>query len=296
MGVVYSSQEVANAAIPQEGAHLKFAELIIAEAPQIEGIEYTTVYGSSVDPDKEPGHRGDGDCKFIYRVDTPESEYDTLSRLRELIERTERETHVKLEPNIWVANESVDARASRLSDRLFSRYLVNAMRSPRWNVGGVDPTLVEIAEQPLDSEQLRNTVLQYLAYKHKGITIAPLDFDDSDKAVKSLQRALELPKALGRKVEQLCILSGDREQDLFSHITSQNGWVYDLTRLGAIDKEYTGYVKELALRLHELRPEDIEEYRCWLTDRYKKVMPLGLMAIRGFTEMIDSEKELALAQ
>lgn len=296
MGVVYSSKEVASGAIPQDGAHLEFAELIIAEAPQIKGIEYTTIYGSSVDPDKEPGHRGDGDCKFIYRVDTPESEYDTLSRLRELIERTERETHVKLEPNIWVANESVDARASRLSDRLFSRYLVNAMRNPRWNVGGVDPALVEIAEQPLDNEQLRNTVLQYLAYKHKGITIAPLDFDDSDKAVKSLQRALELPKALGRKVGQLCVLSGDEEQDLLGHIESQDSLVYNLTRLGAIDKEYTEYVKELALQLHELRPEDIEEYRCWLADRYKKVMPLGLMAIRGFTEMIDSEKELALAQ
>ncbi len=296
MGVVYSSKEIASAAVPQNGAHLEVAQTIIDEIPEIEGVELTTVYGSVVDEDKQATLRSDLDVLITYLVDGSGSEYMTLSQIREIIDQVESQHHVKVEPNIWVANESMRARTQRMHDRLFSKYLVNAMQNSRWSIGGGDNGIIEISEAPLSSEQLRDIVLQYLAYKHKGITIAPLGFDDGDKAVKSLQRVLELPKALGRKVGQLCVLFEDEEQDLFGHIASQNGLIHSLTELGVIDKEYTEYIEKIALQIHELQPRDIEEYRRYLVDRYKKVMPLGLAAIRGFTEVIDTEKELVLAR
>lgn len=289
MGVVYSSKEVASGAIPQNGAHLEAAQKIINEVPEIEGVASTTVYGSVVDEDKHSSVRSDLDCL----VDADEL-YKTLSQIRNVIEKTEQETHVKVEPNIWIANESFEARTQRMHDRLFSVYLANAIQHPKWSVGHPDEKIIQIAASIPSGEQLRNVVLSYLTYKHKGITTAPLHFDDSDKAVKSLQRVLELPKALGRKVGQLCVLSEGEEQDLFDHITGRKDLLHNLTELAAIDKEYTGYVSHLAVQLNELQPQDIEEYRRWLADRYKKAMPLGLMAIRGFTEVIDSEKELFL--
>ncbi len=294
MGVVYSSREIANGAIPQNGAHLEAAQKIIEEVPRVEGVDLTTVYGSVVDEDKHANVRSDLDCL----IDADES-YKTLSQIREIIEEAEQKTHVKIEPNIWIANESFEARTQRMHDRLFSVYLANAIKNPTWSIGKQDEKIIQIAQEIPSGEQLRSVVLGYLIYKHRGITTAPLHFDD-DKSIKAMQRVLELPKSLGRKASQLCVLlekdGFKEERSLFDHVAEDEKLPKILTDLGAIDKEYTEYVEELAIQVNELRPEDTEEYKKWLADRYKKAMPLGLAAVHGFSEAISSDEELILAR
>lgn len=294
MGVVYSSKEVASGAIPQDGAHLEAARKIIEDVPEIKGVELTTVYGSVVDKDKHSNVRSDLDCL----IDADE-QYETLAQVREIIEKAERKTCVKVEPNIWIANESLEARTQRMHDRLFSVYLANATQHPKWSVGRPDEKIFQIAAEIPESKQLRDIVLGYLTYKHRGITTAPLNFDD-DKSIKAMQRVLELPKSLGRKANQLCILLNrdglSEERSLFDHIATEEDLIRNLDSLSAIDKEYTEYVEELAIQIDELKPDDIEEYRWWLADRYKKAMLLGLAAVHGFSQAITSEEELILAQ
>lgn len=283
MGVVYSSKEIASGAIPQNGAHLEAAQEIFKRISKLDIVKLIVVYGSIYEG--KSNVRSDLDILATYDAHSLNEEYETIVALKTIFDDVEGRMHVKNEPNIWPANEPIEVRMQRSYDFLFYQHLDEAMKNSRWTAGERDKKIELLANTNLGGETLKLAVLAYLAYKHKGITIAPPNFDESPDSLKSLQRTLELPKALGRKVRQISFKESFLE-----------GMAEPLGRLGAIDREYTEYMEEIALQINELQQRDIDEYGGWLADRYKQAMPLALAALRGFTEEIASEEELLLVQ
>lgn len=291
MGVIYASAEVAAAAIPNEYAHLAAAQGVIDRVPQMEGSVLTVVHGSVVDG--RANVRSDLDVLVTYRFDDPATEPAIVDGIKAALDDIRDETHVKIEANIWPADEPMEARLQRMYDRLFGHHLAAAMAHPQWSVGEPDEKIQDIAALPLDTVGLRTVMFNYLTYKHSGVSKAPRTFDDNDRAcLLALQRVLEFPKAFGRKVAQMSGTlhpdgAGDYQAALDRSDTGPE-LKAALTNLRAIDREYTALLEQVAPSLGNLADYDILAYREWLTRKYAEALPLGMIAASGFVRLLSA--------
>lgn len=289
MGVIYSSLEVARATLPMDGAHQNAAEMVMDKVSSLDGSALTVVHGSV--PDNRANIRSDLDVLIAYRFDRPVDEPVVVDGIKAVLDDIAAETNVKIEPNIWPADEPLVARVERMYDTLFAHHLARAMSHPKWSVGEVDEKIAEVAATPLDGSALMKVMFNYLTYKHSGVAKAPRIFNESDRsALLAFQRVLELPKALGRKILQLThSLTPDAASDYCGAFEDNN--VGDELRnamagLRAIDTEYTALVAQLANAQQTLDYRDIGDYADWLSDRYNQALPLGMIAASGFTRYL----------
>lgn len=216
-------------------------------------------------------------------------EPEIVRAINEALDEIGEATHVKIEANIWPANEAEAARRERMYDLLFSRHLARSITDAEWTIGDPDEAILAIAEDSYGNEEaLRRVILNYTTYKHAGFTKAPRVFSQTDKALSALQRAFEFPKSTGRKVNQY--LGIDRE------LTPEENWQalvesglrdetrQALTLLHNLDGQYTRYLTKLVRG--EVSDLDAERYRQWLTDVYPQAIDLGIIAASGFTAHI----------
>lgn len=289
MGVIYSSAEVATAAIPIRDAHVSAAHEVMRCVPRLVGNVLTVVHGSV--PDGRANIRSDLDVLVTYRFDEPSDEPELVDTIKAMLDKISTDTNVKIEPNIWPADEPLAARKERMYDLLFSHHLAVAMQHPSWSVGETDTRITEIAAMPVNTDVLQRLMFNYLTYKHSGIVKAPRKFNEADRqAMLAFQRVLEFPKALGRKVMQLSTHSyphahGDYST-AFEHpdVDAELHTVMEMLR--SIDRQYTELIEYVACNREDTKQEDIEDYADWLVDRYTQAMPLGMIATSGFTKFL----------
>lgn len=288
MGVVYSSDQLERGELPGIGDHLLAAEFVRTRVSELGGVVLTLVHGSVVED--RSTIRSDLDVLVTYEYDSPEEEPKLVDNLKAVFDEARAATNVHIEASAWPAHEHPDARAERMYDILFSRHLARAMSDPYWSVGKPDEAILAMASIDFTPEQLRTVLLNYTTYKHAGFVKAPRRYSDTDaSSLTAMQRVLEFPKSTGRKLGQL---DGSRRDAALGDYQSEfegadigEHLLEVITQLRRIDSDYTALLNHMKA-LDDLAPDDVDDYRAWLADRYPRALNLGIQAASGFVGFV----------
>ena len=294
MGVVYSGEDLRNGSIPQDGAHIHAAQLVLDRVGSLEWVPMVLVHGSV--PEGRSNRRSDLDVLVTVGYgDTLTHFPHSVSKVRQALEEIQDATKVHIEANIWPENEPVLARRQRMYDMLYSWHLRDSFRDARGLRGEPDQlTLIVANSLPSnDTDAIRDVAQNYVIYKQGGFTNAPLSYADGEpRSLAALQRGLELPKAIGRKLAQLIASCEGRE-------VSGNNFVFDASLLdeptqtalmatAEIDKSYSELLESYyGSGLENLSDRDIAEYVAWIESIYGKVIANGLVATAGLSRFIN---------
>ena len=287
MGVVYATSDFERGHIPRDGDHLRAATAVLELVGALEETELTVVHGSV--RDGRSTVRSDLDVLVTYQPDSPAKEPSLVRKINGILDEIGTDTHVKIEANLWPADESVAARRERMYDLLFSRHLAVNMQDPQWVIGTPDQGIVDIAAASHDASALRGVVLNYTTYKHSGFTKAPREYTETDRALAALQRALELPKSLDRKVSQLLGEEESFDGEALIGMGMKHHTMAALLMLRHMDGDYTGL---LTMALREFgqgvpTEEMTQEHRAWLATYYPVAIDSGLVASSGFSRFVE---------
>ncbi len=289
MGVIYTSSELAGSEVPEAEAHKQAAIDVLDHVGGLDNSVLTMIHGSV--PEGRSNVRSDLDVLVTYVFDRAEDEPHVTDKIKEALDDIGADTGVKIEANLWPADEPASARQERMYDLLFSHHLARSMANEEWRVGEVDGPIMDIASVPLDTEAVRRVALNYTTYKHSGFTKAPRIFNENDtSAISALQRAFEFPKAAGRKVGQLVgtiqQVTVDDYRKVLRTADGQEGLLDTLEQLRGIDVAYTELLEHLHSGATDISSDDIAEYGAWLQDRYPKALHLGMIAASGLSEFV----------
>ncbi len=288
MGVVYSGIELLNGAIPRDGAHIQAAEMVLERTPRLPAVSTVLTHGSVMDG--LSNLRSDLDVVVVHECNDINEVPEVVDAVHAEFDQIGSETSVKIEANIWPANEPLRARKQRMYDILFCWHLREAFRDEAGLRGKADELTIEVADTlPAgDVESIRDVALNYAVYKQGGFTGAPRVYSDGDpRALTAMQRGLELPKAIGRKVAQLVAACEGREV-AGNDFKFDLGLLDDTTRsalatLAKVNSDYTYYLEGL---LGVTDPESVGEYVDWLKSAYSTVIANGTIATLGLTRFI----------
>ena len=203
MGKIFTPEEIRLGAIPEAGAHLQAAHYIVDQLfyeqnafrthpnQYIEtGIDAGLIHGSATHGTATV--RSDLDVAIVFRDDV-----STLDTIHEVFTDVEKVYNVPVEVSMVHHSDAMDHLHN--IDPLFLRYLIEAEANPEfsWNwpaekLCGIGVTM---KEEPKD---ITRVVLRYIAAKNASFAKATVL--DGELDMHKLQRALELPKNLGRNI------------------------------------------------------------------------------------------------
>lgn len=223
MGRVYSPAELREGLIPQPNAQQEAARHIIERLTELEAIDPVlareiacVVYGSTVTNKSDV--RSDVDiCASVY-AHTRDTEQP--SRAQQVFEGIVREAELRYgvyveervvaEEEFFKAGTYDDDGLSYPLDPLYVRHLITvADEKPDWVYGSMP---LEGYRQPVfdphgeDRAAVAWSALQFAQLKqaHIADAVKRAGFGDDEATYKDMQRAFELPKALGRKAVVVC--------------------------------------------------------------------------------------------
>ncbi len=199
MGKVFTSQEIVEGRVPQEGAHTEAGHFLLDTMwlrylEQFDDAEYSAaftafdgsmIYGSVAQD--SANRRSDLDVLVTYSVDVGAPDI-VIEGYRSLFQEVENIWHVPIESNIWHIGSFMNG--VHTIDAAFLEHLQSVEKS--WLVG--NPLEFLTIKEP-DYTDIFN---RYYAHKVRSFTKALSDTTDIVNP-HHLQRALELPAALGRK-------------------------------------------------------------------------------------------------
>lgn len=207
MGKVFTPEELAAHHVPEPGAHEQAGRYILDQFFEVPGAEEQfrriitgsgvvsgMVYGSTALG--RAGIRSDVDVLLNYRADKP----DILDEIRRVFTQAETMYRVPVEANVQEVGSMFEPLHHGF-DPLFAEHLLEVQNqdNPRWSynwpVDGLAFTLIDAS----DTERLRRIAVRYMGAKERKFTKAAVNFR-GEVDYPTMQRALELPSALGRKV------------------------------------------------------------------------------------------------
>lgn len=216
MGVVYTTSEFREGNMPREGAHLDAAQQLLSNVPLIPGVQMVMVHGSVAE--LRFNARSDLDLLVTYQP-----ECTTASEIARVISSAGEKTNVKIEPNLWPSDESVELLKFRAYDPLFNTHLRDSMLQDGWRSGEIDPRIIELGDRTISENMgmkpVLDIIMAYVIYKNQGFSSAPPRFKTGEREQKTcpiMQRALELPKSVRRKTRQASDLGANDLEDILS--------------------------------------------------------------------------------
>lgn len=189
MGRVFTTEQIAYGEVPKRGAQQEAGQFLLHELEETGiPIEGAMVYGSTT---ANPNARSDVDMLITTRLNDGE----TLTAIRTLLEQAEHRYRAPVEAQV-LPSEGLIHPLQHSIDPLFAEQLIAAANNKRWVVGY---PIDRLNHFELTDRRLRNIGIQYSSAKAKKFTKAILEFR-GEIDYHTLQRALEVPAALGRKV------------------------------------------------------------------------------------------------
>lgn len=277
MGVVYSTEQIKYGRVPSFGAHATVAECILSLNSS--SISSLIIHGSVAR--ENPSLRSDLD---VVVFTTPGSTAEVADGLRMHIEDLSTKYKVVVEPHIEdPSSPTLD------SDLHFYQFLCNtAIAHPGYTAG--DPLRDLYAENlTLNPNVLAAQSLQYI--KRKRSSFAKAYVISSTLDTHKMQRALELPSAIGRKalysasfygvyvgdfdignrLSMGCATRGAIENMIALSVRSADNLLETHDQLTSIDHEYTDLLD------HAIQGEVLAaEYDEWLRAHYAPAIRLAL--------------------
>lgn len=298
MGKVFTPEEVMFGQIPQEGDHLRAAEFVmdyLFRAP-VSGIEGGLIYGSVADG--RSNVRSDIDFLVLY---DPEHTA-CLDSVAGAIKSAEGNFLVPFELTALSA-EDVE-QGFHTVDPLFLRHLLRAEQSGKFCYGEPATALdATVATHNASREHILHTIRAYCAQKTAKLAKGVANERYVDAHL--LQRALEVPKNLGRKVLMLTrpdtsVLTGNEITESFAHIlrllqpdegTFESGVGWSLGRVAQFDHDYT---QLLRLTIDE-PAEMIDAYTAWLEQHKHTIARLALDICQETSYALDTHHEAIIS-
>lgn len=314
MGRIFTAEAVAHHHIPEPGAHQEAGRFILDQLfePRDEwtneekfafiidgnGVESGLVYGSTALG--SAGLRSDVDILLNYHASYANTVFPLI---RDLFETAERTYNVPVEANVL----PVGALYSPLEhsiDPLFAQHLltVQYLEEPRWSYNWpVDA--IQFTPLGEDLEQLRAIAIRYASGKSRQFTRALINFrGEADLLV--MQRALELPGAIGRKVIAATQEHGDEDLDLgdkhvLSDVTLERltqlsqGWFTQATLyhqyLFNLDKTYN-QILQSAIE----GDTAVEDYTEWIQENYLHACKMAQEVAYAWSQIIGRRLDIPL--
>lgn len=205
MGKVFSPEEIEQGHIPEEGAHEAAGRAILNRLfIGDEAFVWNTlsaklaggmVYGSTALG--KANKRSDVDVLVVYRGDRS----DILDDVRGVFTEAEDRFHVPIEAHMLEFNSSGRPSEHTLDPLLLNHlFEIQEQDDPRWSYNWPLSYLsIFLPEEDPSEAQLRHLAQRYSTAKMRQFAHALTDYR-GEVNYKTLQRALELPTALGRKV------------------------------------------------------------------------------------------------
>lgn len=310
MGKIYSPEEVASGWIPEIGSHEQAARFIMDELIKPELINDIVLADGYVStPYAESGmvygsvamgaanRRSDLDVLLNYHDNEAGL---VLPRIASVLQSAEEQFKVHPEANIYPVGVLGDPRQHTI-DALFAEHLIaiQAQDEPRWSYNWpVDSLIVSDYRVDFeDKDRIRAIALRYVSAKATQFARAIVGYRDKPD-YRVLQRALELPTALGRKILAATydyeigdeVISGDRRrvrEMLFERLemidwpgVSEHG-IEPLARLEACNEDYTELLERAISG-----DVKIEEYAGWINERVPEAYLLAYRATGMWSEIL----------
>lgn len=315
MGRVYSPKDVMLERVPEIGAHEQAARFIMTELIEAHdsyvlnnpvtpeepgppfGIDSGMIYGSVAMG--SANRRSDLDVLINYADNHAES---ILPHIGSVFRQVEERFGVFIEPNLLPVGALFDSRQHSI-DPLFAEHLiaVQQQKEPRWSYNWPVNALM-LSEQrldPEDQERTRAIALRYVRAKSTLFVRAWVGHrEGAGLNLHALQRALELPTALGRKIlAATCdgeisdeLISGNRagvRQMLFERLetidwpgVTETG-MEPMTRLQAHDEEYSELL-EGAINGNV----SIKDYEAWIRAQVPNAYFLALVTSKVWSDIL----------
>lgn len=202
MGVIYSPEQVAAERVPSRDDLLHGAKLLHASLQELFNqilIRHAVIHGSV--PEQRHNRRSDIDVYVVYCDHAPEA----FTRVEEARKNVYEQTGAIVEYRRMPTSFSAEVIALAMQDPLYEEYLVERMHDLNgWTIGWPHKEYVEAQRQ---TSRYKTTTVRaiglYMLHKAQKFTDrTAATFDDDPRALLSLQRALELPRSLCRKVKR----------------------------------------------------------------------------------------------
>lgn len=302
MGKVFTAGEIAAGEIPAEGAHLEAAEYIVDKLFYGQAafsddpwaffepkINSGMVHGSVTHGTESV--RSDLDLVLIYYPDRSE----VLDTVQGVFTDITDKFKVPIEANIVTLTDAL-SKNHRI-DPLFLRYLHQAQENQQFSwQWPADCLSIGFTQHDFHPIALARTVQRYIGAKSSSFSKALVLEDLRDE--HAMQRALELPKNLGRKVLGMAdsdfdvrtATTADVHKGISEFIADRSFGHEDnygkdtketLLRLSDRDAEYNE-VLQAAIN-GELSPEN---YQRWLDKNRREVIRLAISACYDFQDSI----------
>lgn len=283
MGKVFSPEEVGAGHVPEPGAHQKAATFVLDSLlfEQVEpglysgipGVVAALVYGSTT---FKPRTRSDVDVLISY---DPNQTGIALPAIRNVLEEAKRLYNVPIEAGVTYEG-ALRSPLEHGMDALFLRHLASIQeRMPQWRRNRPVPD--ESLAQELNWAKVVEIAVSYCSNKARLFAWALTETDRSF-GLYAMQRALELPSAIGRKVLAATLDPKDLPEAEVRTIVDKV-WATEQVeeKLGNL----VGKNDQAVIKLGRLAA---------INDRYSEVLGLALsgeMAIAEYTSWLDSHRE-----
>ncbi|HEX5448275.1 MAG TPA: nucleotidyltransferase domain-containing protein [Candidatus Saccharimonadales bacterium] len=310
MGRVFSPEQIRDDHIPEPGAHTRAGRFVLEtlfEPPglwlpiddasrqlnydvdrKIRSIESGMVYGSTALG--TANLRSDLDVLITYYHSHPQA----LATLRETFEQAEDQFKVPVEHHI-VPVTALSNPLTHTIDPLFATHLRDVQRqeNPRWSYNWPMHGYHGIT---INEQQVRALAIRYCGTKRRQFINGLVDYRDSSNYA-IMQRALELPAAIGRKV--LAATDGPEavDQSLLQNKSEILGMLLD--RYNSSRIEWMGEPDKALADLAELDYEysdllistiggetSLDEYSKWLESHYLKALDLAIHVASSWIDIL----------
>ncbi len=241
MGRVFTPEQVAMGHVPTPEAHLKAAHFFLGEVverglvldeayrsigePVLRGV---VVYGSVNHGSQNMRSDFDVFGKYAHTVDSPSTE------LTMLLQEIDSRFHVGQEPNIWPAEVPLNPFDSTLDKSMLLH--LKKLDFKKWGAGS-NPT------DEISTEDLIPDFADMWDFLRAKINSFNKSFHSSEVKPDGLQRAMESPRSLGRKLLQVLESQGLTEGRIHESDTPEIN--ARLLRLFETDENITEVIKSI---------------------------------------------------
>ena len=202
MGVVYSQETINQGRVPTRGQLTDAANNIVESlsAMHAEGlVDHAMVHGSV--PEGRHNMRSDLDAYIVHKDIASAS-----NSIRVLREIASKEADVVLEPVTVPSSFTATTTNTMMYDPLFIYHLKEDFEKADtgWVAGGPDKRVTDRGPLVLDRQEIGEIMSAYVGYKLNGFfkLIPDIEYNDTEAQRSGLQRALEFPKSMFRKLQQ----------------------------------------------------------------------------------------------
>ncbi len=299
MGQVFSGEQIFKGQIPEPGAHAHAGKYILERFDDEGGsslsIDGAMVYGSTALG--TASLRSDVDLFIAYH---PDDARETLQNIRTILADAEQTYRVPIESHA-LDTTSLRNPLRHSIDPLFAEQLLDIaddLRMREWVVGH---PLGALRYFEMTERRVRGVAVQYTGAKAKQFARAILAYRDTVD-LTTLQRALELPSAIGRKVIPATIAFGETPYDsadkkAMIRLTQQRlgklfeaaSWdwlgsenpVSEFVALERLDREYSAVLDSAVNGL-----TSGSQYEKWLSNNYLPALQAARAVSYDFSELV----------